>query len=388
MYALKSSDGDYYDNLQLGGTTFNIGAQTTFEYHYMNSAFEVSNKTGFNLDHLYGWKYSGATLCFDIKPTDTVTTDNTVKFSILGDNIRRLSVSLKDRNGEWNRLSAIMTIDLNAMTADHGTLTEKGDGWYSYKLDLSETPLNNNGGEVAYGDETLKMMYFSYVGHSFCFANVSYELDQVTETNQKDLAGATIEPIPDQDYNGKPLFPELTVKYEDETLVFGEDYLVEYSDNDAGGTATVTITPSGVGAHKWKGEKSVAFNIVAPQYVVRGDYFASADNYIYDVDPKAYSTVTFDYYIVSGESFGIALINEDWGSNYFGYLKFNSDGAVESYAGVSCVKCADGYVSVTINMSELTKAVGTPSDKVVRTLFISKNQGDASGYIDNLSFNE
>ena len=389
MYCIKSSDGDYFYQHLLGGTSFTIGAETSFEYHYIDVYFEIITASGVPFrEYLSGWKFSDASLLVDIRPTDTVTGSNVVKLTLCGDNVRRENATEKERNGSWNRLSEVIELDLSAMTASCGTFTAGDNGWYTYKLPLSDVALNTTGGEVAYGDETLKMMYFKTVGHSFEYKNIRYEHTEITETDQKDLDGSIIESIPDQNFIGYALYPEIVVKYGDKTLVFGEDYIVKYLNNNAKGIATVKVFPSGIGAHRWKGEKTATFNITEPDYVIRGETFKSEDNYKVDVPPDNYSTVTFDYRIISGSGFGVALIDEDWSKDYFGYLKFDRNGAAEAYAGVSCNKGEDGYVSVTIKMSELTKAVGSPANKTIRTFYISSRQGDAVGFIDNLSFNK
>ena len=387
MYCLKSSDGDYYNAQQLGGTVFTVSkSATAFNYHFVEPSLEMTNSGSIDLEHLGGWKYSDATFSFDFKPTATLNNSDTVQFSLLGDNLRRSGVSEKDRMGSWNRLTERITINFADMSASDGTITAMQDGWYHYSLALIDAPLNTSAGEVAYGTETMKMIYFNSVGSSFCIKNIKNVKAPVAETNQKDLADATIEPISDQTYIGYPIYPDLTVTYAGEALSFGEDYIAEYTNNAAGGTATVKIVPSGIGAHKWKGSKTATFNIEAPEITIRGEAFDSAANYEKKFTQGEYKTVTFDYYILSGDRFGVALINTDWGC-YYGYLRFYHDGTCDVSEGVTVVKNADGYYSVTIDMETLTKAVGTPASKVIQTFFISRNQGDAKGYIDNLSFN-
>ena len=384
MYCLKSSDGDYYNADQLGGTVFTIGAETTFEYRYIEPLYEVLNKTSFKLEHIEGWKYSGAKLLFDIKPTDGKNSSNKVSFSLLGSNIRRTSVSERDRNGEWNRLSNMITIDFSNMTANVGTLTAKGDGWYSYSLDLHDVPLNTSSKEESFGDETLKLLYFTDIGRSFGFADLKLEKDKVTETDQADLSGATIETIPDQQYSGSPVFPELIVKYGAETLAFGEDYFVEYTNNNAGGTANVKVVPSGIGSHKWKGLKSATFTIIMPEYVIRGDEFTSGEGLTKDFTAGNYSVITFEYKIISGQSFGLAFLDRDWEKGY-GYFYFNENGAKEKYAGVSTEVLDDTYIKVTIVTSEVT-VLFNEKPETVSVFYMRNKYANAGGYVDKLSF--
>ena len=53
---------------------------------------------------------------------------------------------------------------------------------------------------------------------------------------------AGIDPIAPQIYTGSPLTPDVTVRVGDKILTKGWDYTVEYANNTAAGTATVTVT--------------------------------------------------------------------------------------------------------------------------------------------------
>ena len=94
-------------------------------------------------------------------------------------------------------------------------------------------------------------------------------------------------------------------------------------------------------------------------------------------------TLSFDYNIVDGERFNIALM-QDW-SNYFGYYKFNATGAAEAYAGVTTEVLEDGYIRVTFDMATLTKVAGAPTN-VIDFLLVYGAWTDANGYIDNVQF--
>jgi hypothetical protein len=76
---------------------------------------------------------------------------------------------------------------------------------------------------------------------------------------KKDIDRAVVASIPDQPYADKPvvLLPDVT--YEGKELVFAHDYELSYKNNDRPGTASLTIHGKG----KFKGTKTVSFNIVA-----------------------------------------------------------------------------------------------------------------------------
>ena len=73
-----------------------------------------------------------------------------------------------------------------------------------------------------------------------------------------DISGAEILPIADQPYDGSPVTPAVTVMLDGSSLREGVDYDVTYSNNDAPGTATVTVTGKG----DFDGEVSATFEIV------------------------------------------------------------------------------------------------------------------------------
>ena len=70
--------------------------------------------------------------------------------------------------------------------------------------------------------------------------------------------------VPDQNYTGKALRPELKVEFDSCTLEEGRDYTVSYSDNVNIGTANVLIEGKG----NYTGSISASFSIVAPKYSV------------------------------------------------------------------------------------------------------------------------
>ena len=95
------------------------------------------------------------------------------------------------------------------------------------------------------------------------------------------------------------------------------------------------------------------------------------------------ATLSFDYKVTSG-TFNISL-NPDW-DNAFGYFAFNANGNVDPYDGVTLETLEDGYIRVTFDLNALTKYNGNPA-KTLSFLYIRGAWTDATGYIDNISFN-
>ena len=263
-YSMKSSDGDHFENpAGIGGAILSIGDEVDFYYSHADIQFETSGALTVSPYVLPYWRYSGAKVNFDI---EMLGNSGTIQFSLLGTNAIRYSVEEKDRYGSWNRLTALESINVASKSATYGSLelipnTNK----YHYSLDVSAIPLNNGAGEVACGDETMKLMYF--VGGSetnkYRISNVYYEFEDVTETDQVDLATATIDAIGDQFYNfSQAIKPDVTVKVNGNALSKVDDILVTYENNTEVGEAMVRVVPSAKGAHRFKGMKIAHFNIV------------------------------------------------------------------------------------------------------------------------------
>ena len=263
-YSMKSSDGDHFNNpAEIGGAILKIGEDVDFYYSKADIQFETDGDLNVSPDLLPYWRYSGATVNFDI---EMLGSSGTIKFSLLGTNTIRYSVDEQYRYGAWNRLTAQASIDVASKSVNYGTLTQvPNSNKYHYSLDVDAIPLNDNSGEVACGDETMRLIYFfgGSDSNKFRISNVYYEFESVTETDQIDLANATIDAIPDQYYNfSQAIRPDLTVKVNDVTLNKVDDILITYENNIEVGEATVKVVPSAKGTHRYKGEKTATFNIV------------------------------------------------------------------------------------------------------------------------------
>ena len=115
------------------------------------------------------------------------------------------------------------------------------------------------------------------------------------------------------------------------------------------------------------------------------DILLGGVNYEYNVDLDAYSTVTFSYKITNGGKFNACILDSGW-SNFYGYFTFNKNGTTADYSGVVCsLPDSDGFITVTITLSSVTKYMGTKPDKVMK-LFIRGSTSDADGFISDVTF--
>lgn len=84
--------------------------------------------------------------------------------------------------------------------------------------------------------------------------------------NRKDLSlpanKPTITPIPDQQATGSPIEPAVEVK-DGDRIIPANNYTVAYSDNTGEGTATVTLTFTGVEGANYSGTATTTFKIVS-----------------------------------------------------------------------------------------------------------------------------
>lgn len=118
----------------------------------------------------------------------------------------------------------------------------------------------------------------------------------------------------------------------------------------------------------------------------RGDAFTAGVNFTKQFATNSYSTITFEYIIESGDHFNMMIANmSDW-EHHYGYYEFNSNGAKTTYDGISTLLLEDGYIRVTMNYKELNKTGSQGAPTIDPGLFYIRDNGDASGYVDNIVF--
>lgn len=88
--------------------------------------------------------------------------------------------------------------------------------------------------------------------------NGNVDLNYYYKTNPINISKTTISTISDQKYTGRSITPNITVKYNNKTLVKNTDYTLSLKNNTSIGTATVTIKGKG----NYTGTKTITFKIV------------------------------------------------------------------------------------------------------------------------------
>lgn len=95
------------------------------------------------------------------------------------------------------------------------------------------------------------------------------------------------------------------------------------------------------------------------------------------------SVLSFEYKLLGEGLIDVALINDDWGSNYFGYYYFNEKGALGNYSGIKTEKTEEGYIRVVFNISDLKVFFGERKPEAVKVVFMRLTNSDSDVLIRN-----
>ena len=129
--------------------------------------------------------------------------------------------------------------------------------------------------------------------------------------------------------------------------------------------------------------------------VIRGESFAAGVGKILSVTNAAYETVSFEYKLISeGDMTLILRDSANWVSKTYGDYRFTSTGLRHDYpaytSGITCEVLADGYIRVTMDLSELGRSgLADNRDAApinVGVFDIYSGFTTADGYIDNIQF--
>lgn len=135
-------------------------------------------------------------------------------------------------------------------------------------------PVGYSEAPVAIGD------YTATLEHEGATATLSFSIIGI------DIGGKTVEPIAGQTYTGTAITPAVTVT----GLTEGTDFTVSYADNTNAGTATVTVTGTGI----YSGSKTVSFTIRPAEISVTAKL--TKDSYDYTgsvVEPEVSVSTSF-----------------------------------------------------------------------------------------------
>ena len=158
----------------------------------------------------------------------------------------------------------------------------------------------------------------------------------------------------------------------------GTTFAIRFYDANAAGTFLIKnlyIQPAGS---------------VGPQMTYHGEQFYYQRNYTYTTTFAAYTTVTFDYYLLSNDgSFAVSVMQEDW-AKYYGYYAFGKNGPTSSYDGISSENLQDGYIRITMTLPSLNltnhQSGRANAPTTVGRFYIRGDWSSAYGLIDHITF--
>ena len=129
-------------------------------------------------------------------------------------------------------------------------------------------------------------------------------------------------------------------------------------------------------------EGYVDFNPSYDPGTIRGDAFSGGYAKDYKNPPISLTeTIIIDFKFTSANDTYINFMLGDGWSNYYGYFRVNANGTLgANYNGVSIANLEDGYVRLTIVLSELTNISGTVTE--ISLIYIRADWTNAEGYID------
>ena len=123
------------------------------------------------------------------------------------------------------------------------------------------------------------------------------------------------------------------------------------------------------------------------ELVTPGGSFEANKGITVNFEAGAYDVVTFDYKITNGGEMQVCLLSADW-QKFYGYFKFNANGATMEYDGLTTEKLDNGYVCVTMVLADLNRTnLADNRDNAPETVGILYVRGDwssAAGTIDNV----
>lgn len=132
-----------------------------------------------------------------------------------------------------------------------------------------------------------------------------------------DINDCDIAPLDSEPYTGFPVEPDVSVKFNNRSLIKGTDFVITYSNNLKVGTGNILIKGKG----NFIGKRSVTFNITSPvviydQDIIEGERISENwsqqnNNYIYRMALERGGMVQFDISLFRIESILCSILDEN-----------------------------------------------------------------------------
>lgn len=208
----------------------------------------------------------------------------------------------------------------------------------------------------------------------------------------RDIANATIAPIPDVTFADRPVTPAPVVTDQTPSIIKSSDYTVSYRDNDRPGTATVTL----VGRGNYRGTKSATFVIrSAPVlYAALGGTLAwrlNTGTGCYTAQLKLTCTNGFSQgisdlkFVYQDRVNGAKITSGLWDSSARAYRPTASLGGTDyRFVDLDATRITGEGVTALYGVADVSQAVGTvPAAECAIELFVSDLSSPVSdiGYV-------
>lgn len=212
--------------------------------------------------------------------------------------------------------------------------------------------------------------------------NGNVDLNYYYKSNPISMSKTTISSIPNQKYTGSKITPNISVKYNNKTLVKNKDYTISFEKNTYVGTATATIKGNG----NYTGTKSITFKIV-PKTVTNPKVSSSTSSSIKLSWSKVSSSQGYRIYRSTSKNGTYSKIKDITNSSTLTYTDSNLSSNKKYYYKIKSFKSVNGqryygYYSSVVNgetkLSTPAVKLSTPKSKSIKVSW--KKISGAKGY--------
>lgn len=208
------------------------------------------------------------------------------------------------------------------------------------------------------------------------------DLNYYYKSNPVSMSKASISSIPNQKYTGGKITPNISVKYNNKTLVKNKDYTISFKNNTNIGTATATIKGKG----SYTGTKSITFKIV-PKTVTNPKVSSTTSSSIKLSWSKVSNASGYQIYRSTSKNGTYTKVKDITSSSTLSYTNSSLSSNKKYYYKIRAFKIVNGrkyygYYSSIINgetkVSTPTVKLSTPKSKSIKVSW-NKVSG-AKGY--------
>ena len=270
IYSAYSSSGN--DIIEDESFVFGGEGEGTIGYTLMDSesSYKISQSEAIELDVMMD--YENCDLIGKSKAGNSIVFDKKGLVTVYGESADyNIAMTFnKDFPTDWYH------VDVSGSNANTTSLEMVENGWIISADNLEKVIVHTNNKDVeattSFSTEYPSAFIYEIDENTIGIAvdtdnNGTYETTLNTESKTTISNAEITTEFAEYVFDDKAVEPIVTVKIGDEILKLGEDYTVEYVDNDKIGTAKIVVT--GIG--KYSGSTSMTFEIIAKVDSMLGD---------------------------------------------------------------------------------------------------------------------